>query len=75
MTSHQHYKIGPKGQVVIPKEMRDALGIAPGTAIDFRLEGDEVVLRPRRSIAHLGGSFKRGGMSARLLEDRAQEPR
>jgi AbrB family looped-hinge helix DNA binding protein len=69
------HKIGPKGQVVIPKEIRDELGISPGTKIDFRLDGDSVVLRPRRSIAHLGGSFKRGGMADRLLEDRASEPR
>ena len=29
-----------KGQVTIPKPIRDRLGIAPGNAVDFRLEPD-----------------------------------
>lgn len=33
-----------KGQVTIPKQVRDLLGIAPGSAVEFRLEGGRVVL-------------------------------
>lgn len=34
-----------KGQVTIPKQIRDALGLVPGTPIDFALNRDgEVVL-------------------------------
>jgi len=37
-------RVGPKGQVVIPKDFRDALKIGPGSEVIFRLEGDRVVL-------------------------------
>ena len=34
-----------KGQVTIPKAVRDHLGITAGTAVDFDLKDGEVVLR------------------------------
>ncbi len=34
-----------KGQVTIPKQIRDALGLAPGSAVDFAVNRDgEVVV-------------------------------
>ena len=39
-----------KGQVTIPKRIRDALQLLPGTAVDFSVNaGGEVVLHPARS--------------------------
>ncbi|MEM3501915.1 MAG: AbrB/MazE/SpoVT family DNA-binding domain-containing protein [Candidatus Bathyarchaeia archaeon] len=38
-------RVGPKGQVVIPKAFRKALKIHPGSKVIFRLEGDRVVLQ------------------------------
>ena len=37
--------VGPRGQVVIPKEIRELLGIKPGSEVVFELEGDVVELR------------------------------
>jgi AbrB family looped-hinge helix DNA binding protein len=37
-------KVGSKGQVVIPKAMRKALKIDPGSKVSFRLEGDTVIV-------------------------------
>lgn len=37
-------KVGPKAQVVIPKPVRDAMGIRPGDEVYFRVEGGRVVL-------------------------------
>ena len=38
-----------KGQVTIPKHIRDALHLEPGCAIEFRInrEGEVVLTRPR----------------------------
>ena len=37
-------RAGPKGQVVIPKNFREALKIGPGSEVIFRLDGDRVVV-------------------------------
>lgn len=41
-------KISTKGQVVLPRPLRQKLGLRPGDALDVKLEGDAIVLRPRR---------------------------
>jgi AbrB family looped-hinge helix DNA binding protein len=69
------HRIGSKGQVVIPKELRERAGLHPGTEVDFDLEGDRVTLVRRRPRRALGGRFPNTGMADRLLEDRAREPR
>ncbi|KHG65643.1 AbrB family transcriptional regulator [Thermus scotoductus] len=38
------YLVGPKGQVVIAKEIRERLGIGPGWRVVQRLAGDHVEL-------------------------------
>lgn len=41
-------KLGERGQVVIPKKIRDQLGLDKNTAIDFELKGNVITLRPSR---------------------------
>jgi AbrB family looped-hinge helix DNA binding protein len=41
-------KVSSKGQVVLPNRLRQRLGLRPGDALDVKLEGDAIVLRPRR---------------------------
>jgi len=36
--------VGPKGQVVIPASLRQAMKIGPGSEIVFRLEKDKVII-------------------------------
>jgi antitoxin PrlF len=41
--------ITSKGQVTIPKKVRDFLGLAPGSAVEFEVSGSgEVTLRPTK---------------------------
>ncbi len=68
-------RIGAKGQVVIPKPLREKAGLTPGSEVDFELRGGEVVLIARRTGSGLGGRFAGSGMASRLLDDRAAEPR
>lgn len=68
-------RIGAKGQVVIPKALRDRANLLPGDEVGFELRGEEIVLVAQRQPARLGGRFAASGMAARLLEDRAREPR
>lgn len=68
-------RVGAKGQVVIPKPIRDAVGIGPGDEVEFELRDGEVILNAQPREHALGGRFKASGMADRLLADRAREPR
>ncbi|MBW3576433.1 MAG: AbrB/MazE/SpoVT family DNA-binding domain-containing protein [Actinobacteria bacterium] len=72
-------KVGPKGQVVIPKDLREQLGIAPGDEVTFWREGDHVAVRPARSQRPLHGRYA-GRRLVEILEaerdaDRRRETR
>jgi AbrB family looped-hinge helix DNA binding protein len=36
--------IGPKGQIIIPKRIRDALGLKPGVNVTIKVKGDEIII-------------------------------
>ena len=38
-------RVSEKGQVTIPKELRDALGIGAGTEVEFEQRKDTIVVR------------------------------
>ena len=38
-------KLGSKGQVVIPKEIRESLNLAEGATLTFELSGDSILVR------------------------------
>ena len=45
--------IGPKGQVVIPKDIRKHLGVEPGSEVIFEVREDEVVMKPGKVPADI----------------------
>jgi len=40
----EEMKVGPKGQVVIPKTMRKALKISPGSKVVFKLDDGRLII-------------------------------
>lgn len=47
-------RVTEKGQVTIPKELRDALGIAPGTEVTFEQADDAILVRKAPGTAARG---------------------
>ncbi len=39
-------RIGKKGVIVIPKRLREALGLEEGMSVILELKGDRLILRP-----------------------------
>lgn len=66
-------KVGPKGQVVIPKDVRDRLGIRPGDRVAFSLADGGVLVERVDANSTLEGHFEGSGMLAALESDHRQE--
>ncbi len=51
-------KVTTKGQVTVPKAVRDALGIKEGDEVVFRVEGNRAVLARTADFLELAGTVK-----------------
>ena len=51
-------KMSSKGQVTVPKAVRDALGIREGDEVLFRVEGNRAVLARTPDFLSLAGSIR-----------------
>jgi antitoxin PrlF len=60
-----------KGQTVIPKAIREQLGLKPGDTIDFILqENGDILIRPAaQDVRKLKGMLHRPGQKAVSIED------
>lgn len=67
-------RMGAKGQVVIPKDLREQIGIGPGDDVAFEPVDEGIVVRRVSRRGSLRGRFAKSGMAARLLADRGEEP-
>lgn len=67
------HRVGVKGQVVIPKELRDRFGIEPGDRVAFWDCDDHLALRPVREPQTLRGRFRGVGLSEELEAERRAE--
>jgi AbrB family looped-hinge helix DNA binding protein len=52
-------RVTTKGQVTIPQQIREKLGITPATEVDFVEDGDRVYLVKRRGNAAATRKFAR----------------
>lgn len=50
-------KLTSKGQVTVPKVVRDALGLENGDEVVFRVEGDRAILARTPDFLSLAGSM------------------
>ncbi|MEO3692134.1 AbrB/MazE/SpoVT family DNA-binding domain-containing protein [Roseateles paludis] len=58
--------VAERGQITLPKAVRDALGLTKGTVLKVEIEGGRVVLRKNvdDAIAKLRGRFKLDGFAS-----------
>jgi AbrB family looped-hinge helix DNA binding protein len=69
------HRVGTKGQVVIPKELREELGIEPGDEVSFWRHGDHVAVRPASRRPSLRGRFAGSHLVDELAAERAADRR
>jgi antitoxin PrlF len=50
-------KMTSKGQITIPKPVRDALGMNEGDSILFRVDGNRAVIATTPDLLELAGTF------------------
>lgn len=67
------HRIGAKGQVVIPKKLRDQLGIEPGDEVSFWLHDDHVAVRPAGQRQPLRGRFRGSALTSELEHERSAD--
>ena len=53
-------KLLRRGQITIPKEFRDALGLGPGDRLSVVLEDGKLVLEPVRLTMTMGSPWLKG---------------
>ncbi|HFJ9356109.1 TPA: AbrB/MazE/SpoVT family DNA-binding domain-containing protein [Bacillus cereus] len=61
-------KMDELGRVVIPVELRRTLGIAEGTALDFHVDGENIVLRKQEKSCFVTGKVSESNIE--LLDGR-----
>ena len=68
----EHVKVSPKFQIVIPKPVRESLGITPGQRLQVVQYGDRIELIPVREIVEMRGFL--ASMDTRLKHEPDREP-
>jgi len=65
-------RLTTKGQVTIPQDIRERLGLLPHTEVEFEIDGDAVRIRPVRRSTSRGDALiarMRGTATGRLSTD------
>jgi AbrB family looped-hinge helix DNA binding protein len=64
-------KLGERGQVVIPKAIRDNLGLGKDSAVVFELKGTTLTLTPKRDMKRFDDALRkyRGALRKEFLAD------
>ena len=73
-----HARVSTKGQFVIPADIREELGIGPGTRIAIIRDGNRIILEPvtKEYVRSLRGSTAGGAsLTESLLKERRKDER
>lgn len=65
-------RLTSKGQVTIPQEFREALGLLPHSEVEFELDGDSVRIRKARAAEGRGATIvarMKGTATGRMTTD------
>jgi antitoxin PrlF len=66
--------ISSKGQITVPKSVRDKLGLRPGTRVEFELTADGALLRKGqrgavRAVDRVAGILSRTQSTEKLIDE------
>lgn len=61
-------KVGERGQVTIPKDIRERFGLGPETEVEFQIVRSAIMLKKSPKKLNLRKWVGRAGMGARLLQ-------
>jgi AbrB family looped-hinge helix DNA binding protein len=65
-------KVTTKGRVTIPHEIRRQLGLSPGAEVEFKIDGDAILMLPVRDRSSVGTQLvnrMRGTANERMTTD------
>ena len=63
-------RLSSKGQLSIPKKIREQLNLQKGDLLSLEQQGEEIVLRPvKKSLLDLGGMLYSKGMESHTDEE------
>lgn len=69
MTESERRKVGDRGQVTLPKHLREAFDIHGGDEVTIREEGDKIVIEKPTSREELAEGYRRRAEQHRELAD------
>ena len=72
MPEHKR-KVGDRGQVTIPKELRDRHGIEGGDEVEFVEVNDEIILKPPTDEERLAEGYRKRAERSRELAEEMEE--
>jgi AbrB family looped-hinge helix DNA binding protein len=65
-------KVTTKGQVTIPKKIRDVLRIQPNDRIDFERDGGKIIMVPIKTLQDFRGAVRTKSKSGNFEADRSR---
>lgn len=66
----QTITVSSKGQIALPKKIREALNLSAGSKLNLEVKGHQIVLSKEPAWKKLAGALAGSGLTVDLLEER-----